>query len=629
MKPWSFATKGILTTVIWLANAALPSTAAQWAFISKSDLKLISPNASEEMLNVIVSSKEKFEQAGITNDLRLAHFLTQLMTETGSMSRLDENMNYKYGTLLRVFSRRTISVQKAREIERQPRLIANWVYGDRLGNLGRETDDGWNFRGSGFLQLTGRLNFRLRGRELGLPLESNPELARRPTEGLAAALAFWKVREINKAADANDLRRVRILVNGPAAHGFEQSKAFFYRHVSRAFQAKLPGAFAIGTETSVNDDIIDNLLISEGFASSDSFESQEDRESKRSDAIREVQTEFGLPVTGRIDEKTENELLQPREWRYVDVDDSQFQKSVLQPNNTVVINVSHNTGIETSEASTTASKGSGVVVDRPSIKDTEIDTINSSASAYASYETNETPRPETFVPYSVIEPDTRKAIVDTTQFPYRAVVQISFENEIGSKFLCSGAMISRDTVLTAAHCIHSGTSAGKQFRNFSVIPGRNVGAAPFGRCDATTAFLLEGWTQAQSVTESRYFDLGALKLKCDAGLQTGWFALASLSDGDVGAKTTVVGYAADRAPPGRQWISHDHLVVMGDLKGFYGNDTYGGTSGAPVFLGDRMDTLVGIHTNGIYGEDEPWRSYNAFTLLNAVALNAIAGWVAR
>lgn len=75
-----------------------------------------------------------------------------------------ENMNYSAKRIRQVWPSRPEAVQFAGK----PRELANSVYGGRLGNkVG--SDDGWNYRGGGIDQLTGRDNYRKVG------IENNPE----------------------------------------------------------------------------------------------------------------------------------------------------------------------------------------------------------------------------------------------------------------------------------------------------------------------------------------------------------------------------------------------------------------------------------------------------------------------
>ncbi len=92
-----------------------------------------------------------------------------------------------------------------------------------LGNKG--TPDGELFRGRGFVQLTGRANYRTIGKKIGVgkELEQNPELgcdARIASQILAAFLAA-KERPIKQALLAEDLAGARRLVNG-GSHGLKQ-----------------------------------------------------------------------------------------------------------------------------------------------------------------------------------------------------------------------------------------------------------------------------------------------------------------------------------------------------------------------------------------------------------------------
>ncbi|MGA2880202.1 MAG: peptidoglycan-binding protein [Bryobacteraceae bacterium] len=85
-----------------------------------------------------------------------------------------------------------------------------------LGNLG--PPDGERFKGRGFIQLTGRSNYALRGAAIGLgnQLIDDPELANEPSVAARLLASFLKLHEskIRAALTANDLREARRLVNG-------------------------------------------------------------------------------------------------------------------------------------------------------------------------------------------------------------------------------------------------------------------------------------------------------------------------------------------------------------------------------------------------------------------------------
>lgn len=642
----------IITTILW---APSQPAHAQSKLLTAEDIRKIAPKAKEEFIQAFVEAEEEFEKAGINTRLRMAHFMAQVLTETGGLKRIDENMNYSFDALMRVFSRRTVSETDARRIARKPKEVANWVYGARLGNRGRDTDDGWNYRGSGFIQLTGRDNFLRRGEQIELPLAENPELAREAEAGLKAAIAYWTAVGINSAADANDRIKVRKLVNGPAAHGADQARAYFNNAWVKVFAAKESAGFESGEldleiESEVN--VFDDILKNDGFMEDNFSATESGAEDAREEAYREYQRTWGLPETGVLDEATQEQLLDPRMWRLKSLEDDivEAENTVTEPvseigsgEETVVFSFdgavdlglggndsSESAGTESGEVDLSAPRvGTGQMVSDFQLKQDDILSFNNASSQYASYEMGDlVTEPEDFVPFSVIGADERVAVLNTTTFPARAVVQILFKKPNGKENLCSGTMVSPDTVLTAAHCIHSGTQSGQAFSDFRFFPGRNVGVAPFGSCKAKSARVLSGWINATSPLETREFDLGAFKLDCDVGEETGQVAIRSVEEDEIGVGTTVHGYASDKAPGGRQWISKDELRVLQDFKGFYDNDTYGGTSGAAVFATGEEGTLIGVHTNGLHGE-EPWASHNAFTRITPERLEKIKEWIAE
>lgn len=170
-------------------------------------------------------------QFGISTPLRLMHFLAQALHETAGLTVLEENLNYTVERLMQVWPGRFKTMDLARFYARNPRALANKVYGNRLGN--RDEEDGWFFRGRGLLQITGRANYEQVGRVLDLDLAHEPELVLTPAHGLAVAACIWHLRGANTAADLDDVRAVTKAVNG-GTKGLDM-RAAWLRKVHKAF----------------------------------------------------------------------------------------------------------------------------------------------------------------------------------------------------------------------------------------------------------------------------------------------------------------------------------------------------------------------------------------------------------
>lgn len=154
----------------------------------------------------------------IDTPLQKAHFIAQVGHESGGFAKTVESLNYSVAGLLDTFPSRVTPAQ-ARLIGRSDTQAADQkqigvlVYGSRLGNRAG-TDDGYNFRGRGLIQITGRSNYKQCGEALGIDLENQPEkLAEEKYAALSAAW-FWQSRNLNQWADADDVRQVTRIING-------------------------------------------------------------------------------------------------------------------------------------------------------------------------------------------------------------------------------------------------------------------------------------------------------------------------------------------------------------------------------------------------------------------------------
>ena len=147
--------------------------------------------------------------------IQLAHFLGQCEHETGGFRLFEENLNYSENGLLTIFGRHYPDRLLAIKHARKPSVIANHVYGNRMGN--NQPNDGWHFRGRGAIQLTGRTNYRLFAEWVkDQSVMTNPDQV---ANKYAFDSAMWYFQERRIFSICNDLNqetitRVTRLVNG-------------------------------------------------------------------------------------------------------------------------------------------------------------------------------------------------------------------------------------------------------------------------------------------------------------------------------------------------------------------------------------------------------------------------------
>lgn len=120
----------------------------------------------------------------------LLDFLPNVLHESAMLEKMEENLSYSAGRICEVWPSRFPDVASALPFARNPRALANKVYGGREGNT--EPNDGWDYRGRGPLGLTFKNNYQVVGDLMGQDLVGNPDLAAQPHFALEACIAWWE-----------------------------------------------------------------------------------------------------------------------------------------------------------------------------------------------------------------------------------------------------------------------------------------------------------------------------------------------------------------------------------------------------------------------------------------------------
>jgi putative chitinase len=189
------------------------------SLITEAQLAVMIPT-NKEVGEWCAALNEMLPKYGITTDKRIAGFISQCAHESMDFRVLEENLNYKEATLLRVFPRYFgPGKENAAEYAGNPQKIANYVYMDKnrskSGALGNHKEnDGWAMRGKGLKQVTGRANHEAFGKTVGMTAEEAAEYLMTKKGALESALWFWGSRNLNEVADTGDVTRLTKIING-------------------------------------------------------------------------------------------------------------------------------------------------------------------------------------------------------------------------------------------------------------------------------------------------------------------------------------------------------------------------------------------------------------------------------
>jgi len=164
---------------------------------------------------VIAQLPDTISKFALDTPVKLAHFLAQAGHESGGFKVVNENLNYGAKGLLSIFKKYFPTEAKAKEYERKPEKIANLVYGGRMGNGPEASGEGWKFRGRGYIQLTGKDNYKAFDAVVPEDILANPDLVATKYPLLSAAWFFHK-NCLKKCVDASDatVTAVTKCVNG-------------------------------------------------------------------------------------------------------------------------------------------------------------------------------------------------------------------------------------------------------------------------------------------------------------------------------------------------------------------------------------------------------------------------------
>jgi glutamyl endopeptidase len=215
----------------------------------------------------------------------------------------------------------------------------------------------------------------------------------------------------------------------------------------------------------------------------------------------------------------------------------------------------------------------------------------------------------------IIGKDQRVPVNPATNYPDRAVVHI-----FSDQGTCTGFLISKDTIATAGHCVHS---EDKGWITTAVVsPGRNGASLPYGSCNMRRVYSVKGWVKHQD----EEFDYGAIKLDCDIGLTTGVFGVYYAKIIWNGTFTYLSGYPGDKGAT--QWQTTDTIDRTTSHQLFYRHDTKGGQSGSPVWYDIQGCSVcaISIHTNGRHGIFGKHDDFTHGTKIRAEVFNNYYKW---
>lgn len=177
------------------------------------------PGIEELVRGIMASQEEIFGKYGITENIHIVHLMAQLSHESGEGSEMTESLNYKPAALLKQWPKHFTPAQamtygRTDEHPANQKMIGELAYGGRMGNAPAPAEDGYNYRGRGFIQTTGKDGYVALAKLTGLNLVASPELVTEPAHAFECAVAeFVHYPRMLGHCEEDNLLAVSSLIN--------------------------------------------------------------------------------------------------------------------------------------------------------------------------------------------------------------------------------------------------------------------------------------------------------------------------------------------------------------------------------------------------------------------------------
>jgi putative chitinase len=189
--------------------------------VTLDQIAQLAPSARSSYRDAFAAGQAVLDRYGISaTPLRVAHFMAQMLHESGGFTIQFENLNYSPERLPKVWPKRfkPAGPLDPAAFAHNPEALANEVYGGRMGNT--TPGDGFKYRGRGLLQLTGKESYAsattlLRKSEPAAPdFTTDPDAAISAEWCLKVAAAEWFEKGCNELADKDAIQSVTKAING-------------------------------------------------------------------------------------------------------------------------------------------------------------------------------------------------------------------------------------------------------------------------------------------------------------------------------------------------------------------------------------------------------------------------------
>ena len=153
----------------------------------------------------------------INTPARVAMFLAQCAHESGGFRAIKENLNYRAASLRKLFPKYfpdDATANRYASLPNKQEAIANRIYANRMGNGPETSGDGYRYCGRGLIQLTGKDNYTFFAGSLNIPVEEASDYLATFEGAAQSACWFWEQNNLNRFADANDVKGLTRAING-------------------------------------------------------------------------------------------------------------------------------------------------------------------------------------------------------------------------------------------------------------------------------------------------------------------------------------------------------------------------------------------------------------------------------